>query len=124
MTTIIRAQIDIARRLSGGPPGKAIAYISRMVIAALALCILAAISLIASVILEVNGEPRGVYLIVSMVLFAASAFVTERAMRLCKRIYDFDNYLSRAESEMAKLGAPVSSPPAPTEDPPVSEAAT
>jgi hypothetical protein len=95
MPTIIMARIDLARRLSAGPPGKAVGYLARMVIAALALCILAAIFFITSIILDVNGEPSGVALIVSMVLFAAATVVTGWTMRLCKRIYDFDNYLSQ-----------------------------
>jgi hypothetical protein len=124
MPAIIMARIDLARRLSAGPPGKAVGYLARFVIVALALCILAAIFLVASIILDVNGEPSNVALIVSMVLFAAATVVIGWTMRLCKRIYDFDNFLSRAQAELAKLGAPASPQAVSTEDPPGKEAVT
>jgi hypothetical protein len=76
MPTIITAQVNLARRVAAGPPGRAVAYIARMVIAALALCILGAISLIVSIILSVNGESSGVALIASVVLFTSAIVVT------------------------------------------------
>jgi hypothetical protein len=76
MPTIITAQVNLARRVAAGPPGRAVPYIARMVIAALALCILAAISLIVAIIQSVNGESSGVALIASMVLFASAIVVT------------------------------------------------